>query len=138
MTAQQQHDKAMEAFNNHDAEKVVVFYAPDAILIDPSYNEPQIGRDAIRKDYEKLFRSFPDILVSRQKFLVNDSTASWEIKLTGTNTGPIETPDGTIPPTDRPFELLASIFAEIDSEGRFHRVRRYYDNFTLMKQLGLI
>ncbi len=138
MTAIEKHDKAMEAFNNHDAEKVVEFYSPDAILTDPSYNEPQIGRDAIRKDYEKLFRSFPDISVSRHKFLDNGSSAVWEIKLTGTNTGPIETPDGTIPPTDRPFELHASIFAEIDSEGRYHRVRRYYDNFTLMKQLGVV
>jgi ketosteroid isomerase-like protein len=32
MTAQQQHDKAIEAFNNHDADKVVEFYSPDAIL----------------------------------------------------------------------------------------------------------
>jgi ketosteroid isomerase-like protein len=88
MTAQQQHDKAIEAFNNHDADKVVEFYSADAILTDPSYNEPQIGRDAIRKDYEKLFRSFPDISVSRQEFLDNGSSAVWEVKLSGTNTGP--------------------------------------------------
>ncbi len=55
MTAREQHDKAVEAFNNHDAERVVEFYAPDAILYDPQYNEPQNGRDAIRKDYEKMF-----------------------------------------------------------------------------------
>ena len=138
MTAQEKHDKAVETFNNHDANKVVEYYAPEAILIDPSYHEPQTGRDAIRKDYEKLFRSFPDISVSRQEFLNNGSSAAWEIKLSGTNTGPIETPDGAIPPTNRSFELHASIFAELDSEGRYHRVRRYYDNFTLMKQLGVI
>ena len=32
MTAIEKHDKAMEAFNNHDAEKVVEFYSPEAIL----------------------------------------------------------------------------------------------------------
>ncbi len=138
MTAREQHDKAVEAFNNHDADKVVEFYAPDAILYDPKYNESQNGRDAIRKDYENMFRSFPDIIVTRQEFLVNDSTAAWEIKLTGTNTGPIETPDGTIPPTNRPFELYASVFAELDSEGRYYRVRRYMDVPSLMKQLGLV
>ncbi len=138
MTTREQHDKAVEAFNNHDADRVVEFYAPDAILYDPQYNEPQIGRDAIRKDYENLFRTFPDIIVTRQEFLVNDSTAAWEIKLTGTNTGPIETPDGTIPPTNRSFELYASVFAELDSERRYYRVRRYMDVASLMKQLGLV
>jgi len=81
MTAIEKHDKAMEAFNNHDAEKVVEFYSPDAILTDPSYNEPQIGRDAIRKDYEKLFRSFPDISVSRHGVF-----GQWFIRCLGNKT----------------------------------------------------
>jgi ketosteroid isomerase-like protein len=32
MTTSEKHDKAVEAFNNHDADKVVEFYSPDAIL----------------------------------------------------------------------------------------------------------
>jgi steroid delta-isomerase-like uncharacterized protein len=116
----------------------VDLYTPDAVLHDPQYPEPIRGREAIRSSYEQMFRSFPDIRVTIVHRHVHDDVMVYELRMTGTNRGPIGTPDGDVPATNRGMDVEGAVFADLDSSGRFRRVRRYYDNATMMRQLGLI
>jgi steroid delta-isomerase-like uncharacterized protein len=137
MSALERHQQAVDAFNAHDADAVADLYTADAILHDPQHPEPVRGRNAIREVYAKMFREFPDVQVAVSNRHLNGDFMSYELRLTGTNRGPIGMPGGKIPPTGRRIELRGSVFANLDASGRFRDTRRYYDVAALIKQLGL-
>jgi steroid delta-isomerase-like uncharacterized protein len=136
-SAIERHDRAIAAFNAHDAATVADVYAVDAVLHDPQAPEPVRGRAAIRDAYAGLFRSFPDIHVAIENRRVVDNRMIYEIRLTGMNTGPLATPAGDVPATGRAIDVAGAVFADLDDEGRFRTVRRYYDVAGMMRQLGL-
>ncbi len=138
MNVRERHDLACEAFNNHDADAVAAEYAAEAIVYDPLYPEPLRGRDAVREDHANLFRAFADIIVHRSVFIANGNTAAWEVTVSGTHSGPLDTPEGIISPTYCRIEQSYGVIADIDHDGRFLRVRRYTDPTILGKQLELI
>ncbi len=138
MTVLEKHQKAVDAFNRHDPDGVIQLYARDAVLYDPQLPEPARGRDAIREDYVSMFRSFPDIRVTIKNRHVDGNRIMYELQLTGTNRGPISTPDGEFPATGKPVDVPASVFADVNSAGEFSDVRRYYDVATMMRQLGMV
>jgi steroid delta-isomerase-like uncharacterized protein len=137
MSALERHQHAVKAFNAQDADAVADLYAMDAVLHDPQQPEPVRGREAIRETYVQMFRTFPDIQVKILNRHVQGNLMMYELRLTGTNTGPIQTPDGEIPAAGQRIDLPAAVFADLDADGRFRETRRYYDVATMMRQLGL-
>ena len=74
------HRKQVDAVNRHDAETFAALYAPDATAIDPQYEQPLRGRDAIRKDIEDFFQAFPDLQarpVSASSVMATPSPTRW-------------------------------------------------------------
>ena len=136
-TALERHDRAVDAFNAHDVEAVADIYARDAVLDDPPSPEPIRGRDAIRAAYAEMFRTFPDIHVACRNRHIHDGCMIYELRLTGTNDGPLATPEGELPATGRTIDLPAAVFADLDDDGRFRNVRRYYNVAEMTRQLGL-
>jgi len=137
MTLHKLHKISKDAFNKQDAGEVSRVYAVDAVISDPHYPEPLLGRDAVCNDYEQLFRSFPDIKAESIHSLVNKNSIAYIVELNGTNDGPISTPKGDIPPTHRPMKLQIAVFAETVKAGLYKNVRRYYNIAGQMRQLGL-
>jgi steroid delta-isomerase-like uncharacterized protein len=133
----ERHQRAIAAFNAQDAATVAELYAPDAVLHDPQAPEPVRGRAAVRDAYAGLFRAFPDINVAVENRRIVDNRMIYEIRLTGTNTGPMATPAGDVPATGRAIDVVGAVFADLDDAGRFRTVRRYYDVAGMMRQLGL-
>jgi uncharacterized protein (TIGR02246 family) len=93
-------ERAAEAFNQRDAGAVAELYAADGVVLDPQHPEPIRGRDDIRESYAQLFRGFPDATVRIQQRAFTGGRVSYELRLTGTHTGPLATPDGDVPPRD--------------------------------------
>jgi steroid delta-isomerase-like uncharacterized protein len=137
MTALERHDRAVTAFNAQDAEAVADLYAQEAVLHDPQQPEPIRGRAAIRGSYAQMFQTFPDIQVTILTRHVQGNQMMYELRMTGTNTAPIQAPDGEIPATGARIDLPAAVFADLDGDGRFRETRRYYDVAMMMRQLGL-
>ena len=131
--------KFADVFNKHDLDGVANLYASDAIAYDPMYPEPLRGRDAIRKDTATFFRGFPDIRLEIINTIEKDDrTGADEIRLTGTQTGPLETPTGQeLPPTNKRVEMRGGAFTRLNDRGEIVEERRYYDVGTLLRQLGL-
>jgi steroid delta-isomerase-like uncharacterized protein len=132
----ERHQGAVDAFNRQDAAAVAQQYATDAVLHDPQSPEPFRGRDAIRESYAAMFRAFPDIRVTLGDRRLVDNRMVYELRFTGTNTGPLGSA-GEIPATGRRVDVAGAVFADLDDEGRFLTVRRYYDVAAMMRQLGL-
>jgi len=56
----------------------------------------------------------------------------------GTNTGPMMSPEGEIPPTGKKVEFKAVWIGRISPEGLIEEDRTYYDTADFMRQLGLL
>jgi len=131
--------KFADTFNKHDLDGLAKLYAEDAVAYDPMYPEPLRGREAIRKDTAGFFRGFPDIRMEVITTLEKDDrNGADEMRLTGTQTGPLETPTGQVlPPTNKRVEMRGSGFARLNERGEIVEERRYYDVATLLRQLGI-
>src|SRR4051812_34243727 len=55
----------------------------------------------------------------------------------GTNSGPLATPDGVLPPTGRAVTLRGASFLRFNSAGLIVEEHRYYDRSSFFQQLGL-
>jgi steroid delta-isomerase-like uncharacterized protein len=132
--------KVADTINKHDLEALAKLYAEDAIAYDPMYPEPLRGRDAIRKDAATFFRGFPDIRLEIINTIEKDDrNGADEIRITGTQTGPLETPMGQeLPPTNKRVEMRGSAFSRLNERGEIVEERRYYDVASVLRQLGIM
>ncbi|MEK6227530.1 MAG: ester cyclase [Chloroflexota bacterium] len=132
--------KLADAQNNHDSEAVARLYAPDAVAYDPMYPEPLRGREAIGKDNDGFFSAFPDLRFEIVSLIEKDDrSGAGELRLTGTHTGPLESPTGQkIPPTNKRVDLKGAAFVKLNERGEIVEERRYYDVGTFLRQLGLM
>ncbi len=122
----------------HDVERVMKFYAKDAVVTDPYYPEP-LRVDAIRKDLEDFFRAFPDLSFKfTDVFQKNDRTGATEFQITGTHSGPLATPMGDVPPTGKRFNIVGVAIVTTDGGGLIKEEKRFYDTGTVLRQLGLM
>lgn len=138
MQAQDTINKAIEAFNRHDADAYAALYATEAIAYDPQYPEPLKGREAIRKDIEDFFQAFPDIQAKVVNVVGRGDTIAFEVEMSGTHKGPLVSPTGNIPATNRRMEMRGSRFNRVDAQGQITECNRYYDLAGIMMQLGLM
>lgn len=131
--------KLGDAMTKHNLDAVANLYATDAVAYDPMYPEPLRGRAAIRKDTAIFFRAFPDLGFEIVTVIEKDEkTGAGEVRMTGTHTGPLESPTGQeIPPTNKRMDLKAAVFARVNDRGEILEERRYYDVGTILRQLGL-
>jgi hypothetical protein len=54
-------DRQIEAYNAHDIDGFLAWYAPDAVIEDGSSNVLMRGIGEIRAEYEPFFRDFPSV-----------------------------------------------------------------------------
>ncbi|MER3559712.1 MAG: hypothetical protein C4336_09895 [Armatimonadota bacterium] len=137
MTPQEVVRKAMEAFNQHDAETYASLYAANAVAHDPQYFEPLRGRESIRKDIEDFFLAFPDVQAKIISTIHSADSVAFEVEVSGTHKGPLVTPNGSIPATNRPMTMLGGRFIRVDSQWAITECNRYFDMAVIAQQLGL-
>ncbi len=132
--------KLADAITKHNLDATANLYASDAVAYDPMYPQPLRGREAIRKDTANFVRAFPDLRFEILTVIEKDErTGAGEIRMTGTHTGPLESPTGEqIAPTNKRMELKGAAFARVNERGEIVEERRYYDVGTILRQLGLV
>jgi steroid delta-isomerase-like uncharacterized protein len=131
--------KQINDFNGHHIDAFVAPYAAEAKSLDPYYEQPLIGKEAIRQDIIDFFQGFPDIKGNiTGQILISGNTAAFELELTGTHKGNLPSPNGPIPPTNRNVRILMARFLEFTGDGKIKSDNRYYDTMSIMAQLGLM
>ncbi|MFF0904326.1 UNVERIFIED_CONTAM: SgcJ/EcaC family oxidoreductase [Kocuria sp. CPCC 205316] len=124
------------AYNARDAEKFASCYAQDAVVTDPVSSEPLRGRKAVQQDVAAFLEALPDTSAELQEVLVDGSTVATRVLITGTQTGPMPTPSGPIPPTGRPVKVPMGVFSRFGSDSKIIEEYRYYDLAGMAEQLG--
>ncbi|WP_051426243.1 ester cyclase [Jiangella gansuensis] len=125
------------AINERDATRFAAFYSEDAVVRDPQYPEPLVGRAAVANDSKIFFTAFPDLRAEVTCMVASGATLAAEMTIEGTHTGPLTLPSGEVPPTGRLLKFAMAFFARIDNQGLIVDERRYYDVADQLEQLGL-
>jgi ketosteroid isomerase-like protein len=81
--------------------------------------------------------AFPDSQVETTEIIAGDRGAVVEFTGRGTQSGPLQTPTGDIPPTGRAAEQRFCTVNRIEN-GKITEARQYFDLLGLMQQLGLV
>ena len=122
--------------NKHDWAGLASMFAADAVYLEPTGHHQ--GREAIRAFLEAGGKAFPDIRLETSLVIEEGDTVVAEWTVRGTNSGPLPMRDGTeIPATGKTLEYPGVTVGEVRN-GKFVTMRDYFDNVTVMSQLGLM
>jgi ketosteroid isomerase-like protein len=136
MTHQPLIDRHYAEINSNEFGDAAELFAPDIETRVPDAGT-LTGIEPFVAYGQAFLRAFPDGRIHGDRYVEQGDRVVVEGRFTGTNTGPLQTPAGEIPPTGRPMVLpFADVFRVIDGKIAEHRV--YYDVLGLMAQLGLL
>lgn len=126
-----------EGFNRGDIDQAVAQVAPDFELLDVPVGMTFRGPDGLRQWFETWRMAAPNAQTEVLNMRVAGDWVFSEHIGRGVHTGPLQTPAGAIPPTERPFELRMAEVYEI-KDGKITQMRAYWDSATLLRQLGIM
>jgi hypothetical protein len=106
----------------------------DAPGVDQVLKSPEAIVGAVREERA----AFPDMKGHIELAMVSGHTAIGVVTLTGTNTGPMRAPSGEVPATNKKIGVSLAIVSQLDDQGRAKHESVYFDNETLLAQLGMI
>ena len=127
----------LESFNARDFDQAVRVAANDIECVLIPFNTTQHGPQGYRDLLQNWATAFPDGQCEIRRVIADEQGASVEYIGRGTQTGPLQGPAGTIPPTGRRAEVAFCDVLEIE-RGKVRRTRSYFDSSTMMRQLGLL
>ena len=126
------------AINTGDWEAYGNLYAEDLHMVTPGFPEPTTGRDVRVKLAQGLVNAFPDARIEPLRSFGTGDWACIEVLFTGTHTGPMPGPDGTeIPPTNKVVRFPYCMVVKF-KDGQVSELYEYYDQLTMLAQLGLM
>ncbi|MEU6411868.1 nuclear transport factor 2 family protein [Microbispora sp. NPDC046933] len=128
------HDAFAEAFRAHDTRRLLDCFHPDAVLVTPAGMVE--GHEQIEWYFGQFFSTVPDLTSRVTTLLVHDDTVAAEWVTSGTQTGEMLLPDGTvIPGTGCPVSWTGCGMWTVE-DGRFVTGRVYYDQLGAYLSLG--
>ena len=128
-------ERSLEA---RDWETYGSVFAEDLKMVTPMLPGVAIGREARIQLVQGIYDPFPDGVVKIRRSFGRGDWACVEVLFTGTHTEPMAGPDGTeIPPTGKSIELPYCMVMKF-KDGLVSELYEYYDQMSLMQQLGLM
>jgi steroid delta-isomerase-like uncharacterized protein len=130
--------ETIECFNAGDWSRLRELHAPDCVEEELSTERTLHGIDEMVDAAQGWKRAFPDGHGSVSDAYSDGPFAVLELEWEGTNTGPMDSPDGSqIPATGRSAHVKACQVFEVH-DGRVTATRHYFNLMTIMNQLGLM
>ena len=124
----------LETFNASDWDGFRALSTTDAVYNELATQRIINGPDAIIDAMQGWKTAMPDVKGTVTNSFTNGNTVTLEISWTGTQTGPMVTPDGTIPPSGKSQTTPAAWILEFE-EGKLKVSRHYFDLVTFLKQI---
>ena len=129
-------DRAVAVYNAGDLDGYVDLYTDDAVLTTPE--GVFTGRSDIRDRFARELTALSDVEFRLLSYVEDENHFADEFVFAGTHTGPLLMPDGSqLPATGRRIEIKGMEMV-IVRDGKMVVDNLYYDNVTLLVQLGLI
>jgi hypothetical protein len=132
--------KGDDAFNDRDFATVDQVHHRDMIAYITGLAEPVYGKEAHAAAMQQMLRIFPDMHVYSDPYPVQFGSGDWitvVTRATGTFTGQMTLPDGTvIPPTGKPFDLEFGQTSKWDGD-QLIVISAFWDAALQRQQIGL-
>jgi steroid delta-isomerase-like uncharacterized protein len=125
----------MAAVNRGDLEALVGMCHPDAVH--GNLGETYRGAQGVRDLFKPILDASSEREVQINNVVESGDTVVVEFAFRFKNTGPLVTPQSTIPPTGRNVSLASMAVYEL-RDGKLAGSRGMFDRFDLMAQLGLL
>ncbi len=84
-----------------------------------------------------FIRAFPDVRLTVENTVVSGDWVACEMSFEGTHEGPLEGPEGSIPPTNRRVTGKGAEFIRFQ-DVKVVEERLYYDQMDFLGQLGVM
>lgn len=127
-------EQAISRWNAHDLSGLLRLVADDADIYFNVFGT-SLTRDQYAASQEGYLTAFPDLVMQPQRTV--DLGTGWvlsEVVWFGTNTGPYF----GIPATEATATLKGVVLYRVDAAGSITYLHAYFDNLTLLGQLGLL
>jgi len=136
MTIQQLVERHYAEVNTDEYSDAAEIFSAD-VVTQPPGSEPLRGIEPFIAYGRGFSRAFPDGRIHGDRYVEDGDLVVVEGRFTGTNTGPLDTPAGTLPATGRSMVLpFADVFRVADGRITEHHI--YYDTTSMLGQLGLL
>jgi steroid delta-isomerase-like uncharacterized protein len=126
---------AVIAYNEKDWSKAKDILAADAVYDEKGTHRRIQGAGEIIEAWQGWAKAFPDSKATFVRAFVSGDTAVLELVWKGVHTGPLQTPTGTIPPSNKPIELPACQIVQVE-DGKVKSATHYFDMLTMLTQIG--
>ncbi|HEX6966621.1 MAG TPA: ester cyclase [Gemmatimonadaceae bacterium] len=126
-----------EAFNTRHFDDAAAAVADDFEMRNMATGEIFRGPNGIKKALQQWADAFPDGKAEIRSVIADENGAVVEFMGHGTNTGPLATPAGTLPATNRTADLPFCDVVTIRN-GKIATTHEYLDMSTMLRQLGFM
>ena len=126
-------EELSEAWNTHDIERIVSFYALDYEGLDVSRASPQKGQRAVQEYAAMYITAFPDLRFETEEIIIQGNRAAIVWKAQGTHRGVLL----NIPPTHRTVTVRGVSVMTVE-DGKIKRARIIWDMAGLLRDIHLL
>jgi steroid delta-isomerase-like uncharacterized protein len=126
----------MAAFASSDWDTYRADLAPDAIYEEIATGARAEGIDEYVATVSSWKKVFPDAAATVKNTMALGDTLIAEVEWSGTQSGPLETPFGTLPPTNKSVRVGAVLISKI-RDGKIAETRHYFDQLTILEQVNV-
>ena len=126
---------AVTAYNEKDWSKAKDILAADAVYDEKGTHRRIQGAGEIIEAWQGWAKAIPDSKATFVGEFASGDTAVFELVWKGVHTGPLQTPTGTIPASNKPIEVPACQVVQVEG-GKVKSASHYFDMLTLLTQIG--
>jgi len=122
----------IDAFNRKDEEAFVGALAANYRLTDVPSGEVLSGKEGGRQDFRRWATAFPDGKVTIENLIVSGDTMVTQFTGEGTQRGPL----GPFPASNKRAQVRLVNIIKFDAQGKIVEAQLYYDQLSMLQQLG--
>jgi steroid delta-isomerase-like uncharacterized protein len=126
---------SITAYNDKDWSKAKETLAADAVYDEKGTHRRIQGAGEIIEAWQGWAKAFPDSKATIVREFASGDTAVLELVWKGVHTGPLETPTGIIPASNKPVEIPACQVVQVEG-GKIKSGSHYFDLLTMLTQIG--
>ena len=127
----------IEAFNDGDWDRMRAGLAADCVYEEYATKRRIEGVDAIIEANRGWKSAFPDAHGTITYATESDDSVTLEITWEGTQSGPLETPDGEIPASNKRVDVKAAQVVRFEGD-KIKEMRHYFDMLGMLEQVGAV